>query len=104
VALAAPDGQVFLHAEDVGRHNAMDKVIGRAFMERRDLSKMVALLSGRLSFEMALKAIRAGIPLLAAVSAPTTMALELAQEMNLTCAGFARGGSMNVYTHPERIV
>lgn len=104
VALAAPDGQVFLHAEDVGRHNAMDKVIGRAFLERRDLTRMVALLSGRLSFEMALKAIRAGIPILAAVSAPTTMALELAQEMNLTTAGFARDGRMNVYTHPERIV
>ncbi|MBM4275532.1 MAG: formate dehydrogenase accessory sulfurtransferase FdhD [Deltaproteobacteria bacterium] len=104
VALATPGGEVFLHAEDVGRHNAMDKVIGRAFLERRDLSKMVALLSGRLSFEMALKAIRAGIPILAAVSAPTTMALELARELNLTTAGFARNGRMNVYTHPGRIV
>ncbi|MBM4294305.1 MAG: formate dehydrogenase accessory sulfurtransferase FdhD [Deltaproteobacteria bacterium] len=103
VALASPDGKIFLHAEDVGRHNAMDKVIGRAFLERRDFSKIVALLSGRLSFEMALKAIRAGIPILAAVSAPTTMALELAGELNLTCVGFARDGRLNVYTHPERI-
>ena len=77
VALASPDGQVFIPAEDVGRHNAMDKVIGRAVLTRQDLTGLVALLSGRISFEMALKAIRAGIPLLAAVSAPTSMALEL---------------------------
>jgi FdhD protein len=103
VALATPGGEVFLPAEDVGRHNAMDKVIGRALLERRDLSGMVALLSGRLSFEMALKAIRAQIPILAAVSAPTTMALELARELNLTTVGFAREGRLNIYTHPERI-
>jgi FdhD protein len=104
VALASPDGQVFLLAEDIGRHNAMDKVIGRALMHRRDLTRMLALLSGRISFEMALKAARAGIPILAAVSAPTSMALSLAQEMGLTLAGFARRDRMNVYTHPQRIV
>jgi len=103
VALATPDGDFFFHAEDVGRHNAMDKVIGRALFERRDLTAMVALLSGRISFEMALKAIRAGIPILAAVSAPTTMALELAQELNLTLVGFVRGQRLNIYTHPRRI-
>ncbi len=103
VALAAPDGQIFLLAEDIGRHNAMDKVIGRALLERRDMTRMVALLSGRISFEMALKSARAGIPILAAISAPTSMALTLAQETHLTLAGFARGRSMNVYTHPERI-
>jgi len=64
----------------------------------------VALLSGRISFEMALKAVRAGIPILAAVSAPTSMALELARELNLTLVGFVRGQRLNVYTHPERIV
>ena len=84
VALASPDGKVFIHAEDVGRHNAMDKVIGRAVLTRQDLTGLVALLSGRISFEMALKAIRVGIPILAAVSAPTSMALNLAQELNLT--------------------
>ena len=104
VALATPGGDVFVPAEDVGRHNAMDKVIGRALLERRDLAGLVALLSGRLSFEMALKAIRAGIPILAAVSAPTTMALELARELNLTTVGFAREGRLNIYTHPQRIV
>ena len=103
VALASPDGQVFLSAEDVGRHNAMDKVIGRALMQRLELTRLVALLSGRISFEMALKAIRAGIPLLAAVSAPTTMALDLAQELNLTLVGFAREDRINIYTHPHRL-
>ena len=103
VALAAPGGDFFFHAEDVGRHNAMDKVIGRCLMRNRDMTRMVALLSGRISFEMALKAVRAGIPILAAVSAPTSMALELAQELNLTLVGFVRGQRLNVYTHPERI-
>jgi FdhD protein len=63
----------------------------------------VALLSGRISFEMALKAIRAGIPILAAVSAPTTMAIELARELNLTLVGFVRGERLNIYTHPQRL-
>ena len=103
VALATPDGSWFLLAEDVGRHNAMDKVIGRALFHRRDLSRLVALLSGRISFEMALKAIRAGIPILAAVSAPTSMALNLAQELNLTLVGFARDPRLNIYTHPHRL-
>ena len=104
VALATPDGSFFFHAEDVGRHNAMDKVIGRCLMRNRDMSAMVALLSGRISFEMALKAIRAQIPILAAVSAPTTMALTLARELNLTLVGFVREERLNIYTHPERIV
>ncbi len=103
VALAAPDGSFFCHAEDVGRHNALDKVIGLALFKKRDLAGLLALLSGRISFEMALKAIRAGIPILAAVSAPTSMALELARELNLTLVGFVREGRLNLYTHPERI-
>ncbi|RJR46803.1 MAG: formate dehydrogenase accessory sulfurtransferase FdhD [Deltaproteobacteria bacterium] len=103
VALAAPDRGVFIMAEDIGRHNAMDKVIGRALLQRLDLTRMVALLSGRISFEMALKTARAGIPILAAVSAPTSMALALGQELNVTLVGFARRDRMNVYTHPERI-
>lgn len=103
VALAAPGGDFFFHAEDVGRHNAMDKVIGRCLLKNRDMTSLVALLSGRISFEMALKAIRAGVPILAAVSAPTSMALELARELNLTLAGFVRGQRLNIYTHPERI-
>ncbi|MEJ5329903.1 MAG: formate dehydrogenase accessory sulfurtransferase FdhD [Desulfobaccales bacterium] len=103
VALASPDGAIFVSAEDVGRHNAMDKAIGQALLRRLDLTRLVALLSGRISFEMALKCVRAGIPILAAVSAPTSMALELAQEMGLTLVGFARPQRLNVYTHPERL-
>ena len=101
VALASPDGKVFIHAEDVGRHNAMDKVIGRAVLTRQDLTGLVALLSGRISFEMALKCVRAGIPILAAVSAPTSMALELAQELGLTTVGFVRDQRLNIYTAPR---
>ena len=80
----------------------MDKVIGRCLMTNRDMTRMVALLSGRISFEMALKTIRAGIPILAAVSAPTSMALELARELNLTTVGFVRNQRLNIYTAPER--
>ena len=104
VALASPDGQVFIHAEDVGRHNAMDKVIGRAVLTRQDCSRLVALLSGRISFEMALKTARAGIPILASFSAPTAMALELAQELNLTTARFVKDQRLNIYTAPHRLV
>jgi FdhD protein len=104
VALASPDGKVFIHAEDVGRHNAMDKVIGRAVLTRQDLTHLVALLSGRISFEMALKTARAGIPILAAVSAPTSMALELAQNLNLTTVGFVRDQRLNIYTSPQRVL
>lgn len=103
VALASPDGKVFIHAEDVGRHNAMDKVIGRAVLTRQDLTNLVALLSGRISFEMVLKCVRAGIPILAAVSAPTSMALELAQELELTTVGFVRDQRLNIYTAPQRV-
>jgi FdhD protein len=104
VALASPSGQIFIHAEDVGRHNAMDKVIGRAILTRQDLSRMVALLSGRISFEMVLKCVRVGIPILAAVSAPTSMALELAQELDLTTLGFVRGQRFNIYTATQRVM
>ena len=82
----------------------MDKVIGRAVLTRQDLSRLVALLSGRISFEMALKCIRAGIPILAALSAPTSMALELAQEMGLTTVASVRGQGFSIYTHPWRII
>ncbi len=104
MALATPEGRSLLLAEDVGRHNAMDKVIGRALLQKQDLSRMVALLSGRISFEMALKAVRARIPILAAVSAPTSMALNLGHELNLTLVGFARNRRLNIYTHPHRLL
>jgi len=90
--------------EDVGRHNAVDKVIGRAAMEGRlPLRGTVLQVSGRASFELVQKASMAGIPLLSAVSAPSALAAELAEEVGMTLAGFSRGNSINLYSRPDRV-
>ncbi len=91
--------------EDVGRHNAVDKIVGRALMDRMlPLKNGIMMVSGRLSFEIVQKAAAAGVPILAAVSAPSSLAVELAERVGMTTVGFLREGGFNVYTHPERIV
>lgn len=102
--LFTAEGTVLAVREDIGRHNAVDKVIGWALREDRiPATDLVLVVSGRASFELAQKAVLAGIPVLAAVSAPSSLAVDLAAESGLTLAGFVRGDTMNVYTHSERI-
>jgi FdhD protein len=98
------DGRLLDVAEDVGRHNAVDKIVGRMLMrEALPLSDHLLCVSGRTSFEIVQKALLAGIPVLAAVSAPSSLAIELAREYGVTLAGFIRGDGFNIYAHPERI-
>ena len=103
-ALFSPEGQMLGLREDVGRHNAVDKLVGmRALAGAGGLSGAVLMVSGRASFEIIQKGAMAGAPVVCAVSAPSSLAVDAARRLGMTLVGFLRGESFNIYTHPERI-
>lgn len=105
VALATENGEIIHVSEDVGRHNAMDKMIGAMLTKSAiPLSNNIVLFSGRLSYELVQKAVSAGIPVICAIGAPTTLAIELAEENNITVVGFLKNKSFNIYCGAERII
>lgn len=96
-ALCSRSG-ILIFEEDIGRHNALDKILGRAFLDNMDLSDKLVLTSGRISSEMLIKVAKRGIPAIISRSAPTSLSVELARELNITVVGFARGEKMNIYS------
>ncbi len=102
-AAVADTKKIIFFYEDIGRHNAVDKIIGRCLLEKITLEDKILVTSGRLSSEMLLKAAKLQLPILLSRSAPTTLSVELAEAMNITMVGFVRGRRMNIYTHEWRI-
>jgi FdhD protein len=104
-ALVSPEGSLDRLAEDIGRHNAVDKVVGAMWLEGCwPVAGHALAVSGRASYEIVLKAFAAGVPIVAAVSAPSSLAIDLAERTGITLVGFVRDGRFNLYTHPARVV
>ena len=102
-AAFTPQGELVALREDIGRHNAVDKVVGEVVLAGDNVRDRGILVSGRLSLEMVYKGARAGASLICSVSAPTSMAVELAESVGCTLVGFLRGRGFNIYTHPDRL-
>lgn len=103
-ALFDEEGTIFVVREDIGRHNAMDKVVGAALLRGKSIARMGVFLSGRVSLELVIKAARSGISLMVSVSAPTDAAVTMADKLGITLICFARESGFTIYAHPERII